>query len=384
MEKPSFDHPISMTADAIWGMEETHVFPVDIESHYKGLLNMMDILYYRNGNSFWPEIKTRHIAYFLALAMPSFAYIDPYRTREMKYNLHAAAIAIENDELTKMVDPYDSLHMRELEEFVTLAMYRLISEKTVNDTHLHEMAERVYRRIVSNGTSTQKVYAYDTIVGTYQVYPNAAALLAFRIVDCRFGTDYGKQIESKVLDFIRQTLFDEKNSIFRDYYKTGSLGIPGEALSPNAFWSSRTPNPASNALSVCFMNYFDSELAQKAWESHKRLFTDQLLDITAEQLADTATGSYISPLPPVAEALYGTLAAAKEMGDREYFEKLQQHVLTIGQVDQREGKIFFDALGDEQRLHSDFLAFARVHVGWGKLMNHNWEDYYQYDYNKVR
>ena len=84
---------------------------------------MMDVLYYRNGNSFFPEVKTRHTAFFLALAMPSYAFIDPHRTREMKYNLHAAAIAIENDELTKLVEPYDSLQMRNLEVFVTCLLY---------------------------------------------------------------------------------------------------------------------------------------------------------------------------------------------------------------------------------------------------------------------
>ena len=73
MERPDYKHPFSLTAEEIWGMEETQEFPSDIECHYKGLLNLMDVLYYRNGNSFYPEIKTRHTAFFLALSMPSFA-----------------------------------------------------------------------------------------------------------------------------------------------------------------------------------------------------------------------------------------------------------------------------------------------------------------------
>ena len=102
MEKPTYDHSFTMTADKIWGMEDTHEFLPDFEGHYKGLLNMIDVLYYRNGNSYYPPVKSRHTAFFLALAMPSYAYIDPHRTLEMKYNIHAAAIAIENDALTEL------------------------------------------------------------------------------------------------------------------------------------------------------------------------------------------------------------------------------------------------------------------------------------------
>ena len=384
MEHPSFEHPISLTADEIWGMENTHQFPVDIESHYKGLLNMMDVLYYRNGNSFFPEVKTRHTAFFLALAMPSYAFIDPHRTREMKYNLHAAAIAIENDELTKLVEPYDSLQMRNLEVFVTLAMYKLVSEKSINDTRFHQMAEKILSRMQANSNSAQEVFAYDTIEGTYQVYPNAAALLAFQIHDRCFGTDYCGRIQDRLLSFLIKELFDHEHQLYRDFYKTGSLGVKGEPLNRAAAWSSKTPNPSANALAICFMNYFDRKTSFTAWESHKKLFTKKLLSITAEQLADTETSSYLSQLPPIAEALYTTLAAAKEMDDQVYFEKLQKHIMDISGVDQREGKIFFDALGQEQILHGDFLAFARVHVGWDKLMNHPWESFYDYDYNKVR
>lgn len=384
MEKPCLEHRLTLTADEIWGMEKTHEFPTDIESHYKGLLNMMDVLYYRNGNSFYPEVKTRHTAFFLALAMPSFAYIDPHRIREMKYNLHAAAIAIGNEELDKRVDPYDSIQIRNLEMFVTFAMYKLVSEKKVNDAPFHQMAEYIYHRIESNGKSAQGIAAYDTIQGTYQVYPNAAALLAFRIHDRCFGSNYCEHIESRMMNFIKKELFDEEQGIYRAFYKTGSLGAVGERLNKNAFWRSETPSAAANALGICFMNYFDADSCRTAWKNHKRLFTDKFLNMTAEELSDTETSSYISQLSPAAEGFYSTLAAAKEMDDRRYFEQLQKYLMEISGAEQREGKIFFDALGKEQALHGDFLTFSRVHAGWGKLMNHDWTAYYEYDYNKVR
>lgn len=384
MENPNFEHPLSLTAEDIWRMEETHQFPMDIESHYKGLLNMMDVLYYRNGNSFYPEIKTRHTAYFLALAMPSFAIIDPHRTREMKYNLHVAGEIIENSNLSKPVEVYDAPFIRRLELFVILAMYKLVSEKKINDGRFHSCAEAVYKRIVANGRSGQNVYGYDTLEGTYEAYPNLAALLAFRIHDRYFGTDYCERIEGKLLTFIREKLMDEETGLFLEFYKTGSLGVEGECLSRSASWSGRTLTAATNALALAFMHYFDASQSQRGWKAFKEKFTGQLLDMKAEDLQDTEVSSYISQLAPVAQGLYGSLFAAKEMGDKEYFDKIQRHILSITRPDQREGKIFFDALGDEQKLHSDFLTLARVHVGWKKIMEHNWEDYYDFDYDKVR
>lgn len=384
MEKPTYNHSFSLTADEVWGMEDTHEFPPDFEGHYKGLLNMMDVLYYRNGNSYYPQVKSRHTAFFLALAMPSYAYIDPHRTLEMKYNIHAAAIALENEALTDALNPYNSERIRKLETFATLAMYKLVSERTLNDKHINELAEEVYDRMIENGTSAQQTYAYDTIEGTYQVYPNALALLAFEIHDRYFGTDYADRMKEKILCFIADNLIDKETGLFRDYYKTGALGYKGEHLSRLAAWASRTPNVSANALGVTFMNYFDKNSAQKAWEAHKKIFTEKLLSVTADQLSNTEAASYLSQLNPTAEGLYSSLLAAKEMNDKEYFELIQNHIMEISGPDQREGKVSFDATGDEQALHGDFLAFARAHVGWGKLMSHNWEDYYSFDYNKVR
>lgn len=383
MERPTYDHSFS-TADMIWDMENTHEFFPDIEGHYKGLLNMMDVLYYRNGNSYYQKTKSRHTSFFLALAMPSYAYIDPHRTLEMKYNIHAACIAIENEELTYALDPYNSDRIRTLEAFATLTMYKLVSERNINDKHINELAECVYQRIVDNGTSAQEIYAYDTIEGTYQVYPNALALLAFEIHDRFFGTDYSQKLKDKVLGFINDNLTDKETGLYKDFYKTGSLGVKGEHLSRSAAWASKTPSISSNALGLTFMNHFDKGSASRAWNCHKEVFTDKLLSVTSDQLANTEAASYLSQLNPAAEGLYSTLLAAKEMDDREYFEKIQHHIMSISSPDQREGKVFFDAVGDEQALHGDFLAFARVHVGWDKLLKHNWEDYYSYDYNKVR
>ena len=384
MEKPTYDHSFTMAADQIWEMEETHEFLPDFEGHYKGLLNMIDVLYYRNGNSYYPPVKSRHTAFFLALATPSYAYIDPHRTLEMKYNIHAAAIAIENEALTDALDPYNSERIRTLEAFAALAMYKLVSEKTLNDRHINELAEKIYERIIENGSSSQCTYAYDTIEGTYQVYPNALALLAFEIHDRYFGTDYSEKVQNKVLTFITENLVDKETGLFRNYYKTGALGYKGEHLSRLAAWTSRTPDISTNALGITFLNHFRPKQAENAWKAHKKLFTEKLLTITAEQLADTQQASYLSQVNPTAEGLYTSMLAAKEMNDKAYFEQLQNHLMKISLPAQREGKVFFDGAGEEQVLHGDFLAFARAHVGWDKLLNHPWEKFYSFDYKKVR
>lgn len=384
MEKPTYDHAFSVTAEAVWNMENTHEFLPDFEGHYKGLLNMIDVLYYRNGNSYYPKVKSRHAAFLLALAMPSFAFIDPHRSLEMKYNLHAAAIAIENEELTYALDPYNSEQIRLLEAFVTLAMYKLVSEKKLNDEHFHELAEKVYTRIIRNGLSEQRTFAYDTIEGTYQVYPNALALLGFELHDRFFETKYLHKIKDDVLNFLLEKLIDGQSGLFNAYYKTGSLGYEGESLVQSATWTSKTPDISANALGIAFMKHFESNVAENAWKAHKEAFTDKILSVTAEALTNESAASYLSPVNPVAEGMYSTLLAAKEMNDPVYFEDIQKHLFSVSAPSQREGKVFFDMLGNEQALHGNFLAFARVHVGWDKLLQHNWEDYYKYDYQKVR
>ena len=57
MERPNYDHSFTLTSDKVWEMEKTHEFPPDFESHYRGLLNLIDFLSYRNGVSYYHTVK---------------------------------------------------------------------------------------------------------------------------------------------------------------------------------------------------------------------------------------------------------------------------------------------------------------------------------------
>lgn len=49
-----------------------------------------------------------------------------------------------------------------------------------------------------------------------------------------------------------------------------------------------------------------------------------------------------------------------------------------------EGHFFLSELGDSEAYIGHFALFARVHVGWQKLLSHPWEKYYEYDYKVIR
>ncbi len=377
-------YKISHTAEEIWNMEKKREFADDIECHYKGLLNFLDILYYRNGNSAYPEVLTRHTVFYLALTMPSLAIIDSSRTKEITYNLHIAGETLENPLLTHVLDGYDSKSIRMVRTGFIYALHKMVGGMKLNDVKLHSYAEKVYQRIIWNGKSTQNVYAIETIQGTYQILPNLEALMLFKIHDMCYGSRYFDKVGEKVLSFITTYMVDEETGLFHEFYKTGAFGIENEFLSSKAAWHSTELKTSVNAMAIPFMHLFDKKRSERAWSEFKRRYSERILNLTSDNIADGVGKSYLTQLAPITESLYGALLTAKEMRDKDFFEEVQKHIILLGKPHMREGKIFFDELGDMKVLQGHFIFFARAHVGWHKILNHNWENYYNTDYNKVR
>lgn len=377
-------HKISNTAEEIWGMLRKSEFTQDIECHYRGLLNFLDILYYRNGNSSYSQVLTRHTVFYLALTMPSLAIIDNSRTKEITYNLHIAGETLENPLLTHVLDGYDSAPIRMVQTGLVFALHKMVGGMKLNDAKLNAYAQKVYQRIISNGQSAENVYAIETIQGIYQILPNLQALMLFKIHDKCYGSQYYDLVGEKVLSFITTNLMDETSGLFHDFYKTGAFGIENEFLSSKAAWHSTELKPSINALAIPFMHLFDKKRSERAWSEFKRRYSEMLVNLTSENIADGVGKSYLTQLAPLTESLYGALLTAKEMGDKDYFEEMQKHIILLGKPHMREGKIFYDQLGDMKVLHGHFIFFARAHIGWHKILNHSWGKYYNKDYNKVR
>lgn len=369
-------------AREIWNMIDNAEYSDDIEAHYKGLLNYLDIIGYRNGNSFDPPIITRHAMAYLAFSMPSLAYVDPSRTRELSYNLNVACDYLDNPLLVRRTERYNSDHMLLVEEGLSCAFYRLISGRKMWDEDFHKYAEDIYNKIVKN-SETDKVWAINTLQGRFEVLPNAMALMIFELHDRFFGTDYSK-IKQHVLDFMNDKLRDPKTGMYYECLLTGTLGYPNESIKEEHAWHPDILKPSVNGLALAFMNYFDPEGCWKAWANFKEYFMESLSSVQSEDICDAVGTSYLSQLAPSSEALLGAMLAAREMGDKEAFNMLQDRLVEIGKPKLAEGKIFYTELGSNQHLLGYFILFSRVHLGWKTLFEHPWEQFYQRDYNKVR
>lgn len=377
-----FPNPVESSARDVFGMTEAHRLTEDIECQRAGMIDYLDILNYMNGNSFDDRAQTRHAVAYLACAMLSIAYIDPQKTREMIYNLGLVVDNIECERLHARVDAYNSDNMTLAERALAAALYRTVSGRGDHDADLHGLCERICTECRLNA-DRQHIAALDTARGRFEVLPNVMALMALTLADRAFGTNYAASA-ADVRKLVCEILRDQQTGLFFESYQTGCIGYTGEAVNPAAAWHTTELCAHVNAIDIAFAHWLDPEGCERAWGAFKERFMDELLGIDADSLAASVGCSYVTQLGPVAEGLLGGLLAAKEMGDVEAFDALQNHLLELAGANMWEGHVIFAALGDLSHMIEMFSLFARVHVPWADLFSHDWETYYLYDYREVR
>lgn len=377
-----FPNPAKSSADDIFGMEQTHKLTEDMESLRQTMVDYLDSLNYSNGHSFDDVIQTRHAIAYLAAALPSLAYIDPHKTREMIYNLGLVVMNIQSEFLKMRVSPYNSDNMIVVEQGLAAALYRMVSGDGLCDDILRRCAETIFSEMQQNSVK-QHIFAIDTTRGRFDALPNLMSMMIFELHDKFFGSRYSVENE-KIMNFILENLRDKETGLFYESYQTGFIGYANEAVNPASAWRTNVLRPSVNGLVLTFMNYFRHEQCAEAWEKYKEIFMDSLMELKTEDLADSVGASFYTQLGPGSEDLLAAILASKEMGDTEAFDKLQSHLYAIGAPNLWEGHFFLSELGEMEHMISLFLLFAQGHVGWKKLMEHSWEKYYKWDYVEVR
>lgn len=377
-----FPNPAQTSGAEIFAMEETHRLTEDLETMRGAMIDFLDIINYENGNSFDDPLQTRHAMAYMAAAMPSLAYIDPHKTREMGYNLGLVVDNINSYHLLMRMVPYSSDNLQLVEWGLACALYRLVSGRVMHDAEFHESAERIYDLICENG-QRQHVFGIDSRRGSFTVAPNAMALLVLEIHDTIFGTRY-LHVKDDMLTSLIEKLWDPQSGLWFESYQTGSIGYKSEHVNPATAWHTNVILPGVNALAIAFMNHFDPKGCTLAWERFKSLFMDSFLAIDAETVAESVGLSYNTQLGPGSEDLLAAMLAAKEMGDLEAFDALQAHLFEIGQPHMWEGHFTFTEFGELEYMVGYFALFARAHVGWDKLLAHDWAAHYEDDYVVVR
>lgn len=388
--------PVSSSADAIWEMSQTHEYPLDIWGHYRQMTDFIDVVNYlrfvmTDEDPVTAKYGQRAMTW-LGFAIPSLAYIAPSQTTDLSYFEHLVLFNGPADYLRTRYSYYGSDNVTLAHLALDAAFYRLISGRDTYDTRVdadpddrlygkigfHELVEQLKNIIDANAASAQGVTALDTVRGRYDALPNLIVMMAFELHDRFFGTDYARY-NVDILDFVEHEIQDPVTKLFFTSYETSYLGFPGEELSPQAHWCMDELSPAVNALALTFYNYFRPDVAREAYANFKILFNDQLLALTADDIAASFGGSYQSSLGAESEALFGALALAREMGDQEYFGILQDRLWEIGAPVMREGQIHFTQFGDAEAIMGMFLTFCRTHIPWKTLFEHDWETYYSYN-----
>lgn len=377
-----FPNPVTSSAEAVFGMEGIHKLTEDMEAQRQGMVDYLDTLNYMNGNSFDGPLETRHAIAYMGMALPSLAYIDPHKTREMCYNLNLIVRNISSYHLLTRAYPYNSENVLLIEKGMVAALYRMISGNNMHDETFHKCAEKIYD-INQKNQIRQHVPGIDTTRGRFEVMPNAISLMVLEIHDRVFGSRYGR-IKDEVISFIKEKLEDTGTGMYYESYQTGCIGYAGESVNPISAWRTNILRPSVNGLAIAFMNYSDPINCEKAWKNYKEMFLDSLLELKAEDIADSIGASFNTQLGPGSEDIMAAMLAAKEMQDIEVFDKIQTHILETGRPHLWEGHLIFTEFGDMESMIGYFMLFARAHVGWKKLMNHPWGKSYDMDYEKIR
>ncbi len=383
MMKQAKIHSVADTAKEIWQMTEQHDFCEDVWAHYKSLLYFGDYYDYKNCHGYFPPHVSRHALSCIGLACPSLAFINPYKTREMGFYLHVATDNLQNPNLQDSYNQFTSANCLLVHQGLACAFYRLVSGKTLHDELFFSYVQQIHDIIMDNHLSAQRVYGIETLTGKYDALINLMGLMVIDLYDRIFGTNCNHH-KNDVLKFVKKRICDHRTGLFHDYFHTGSLGFRNEILAATEIWRDVNLTSASNGYALAFMHYFDPDYAESAWQNFKKEFAEELLCYTAADLSSEIGKSYVTALNPKAEGFYGAMFAAREMEDQDFFEKLLKHLNRISGVSLREGKIWFDALGEYQEIHGFYILLAKTHIPFHELFAHDWASYYDYDFNEVR
>lgn len=361
-------------------------FTDQIEAHYRTLLFDLDLACYNNchvchvpgsGVAFYKAMG------YMALTLPSVAYLDPHRTREVEYNLNLTVKNISNPNLSNPLDMYDSDNVRLILDALSCEMYRLVSGRKQFDERSDALVERIREIFDRNYQSAQKIFAIETVTGRFEMFPNLLAMLVFQIHDEIHGTRYSRE-NDRTFDGLNAYLRDDVSGLYFESLQSGSFGFDGQALDPRFFWVVKNIRLSSNALTLNLMHYFRPQEAEALWSLFKAQFGEKLLETNLDDMKDCSGKSFLTPLGFAQEDLFASLWLAKEMDDVVFFNRLQERLLEVCNPKRIEAKIFYDQLASDGPLVSYFSLLAQCHVGWKRLIEKDWSQTYHKDYNLVR
>jgi hypothetical protein len=190
----------------------------------------------------------------------------------------------------------------------------------------------------------------DCEPGRYFAQCNSISLMSLKIYDKLYDTRYADVEARWTIDFIKDKMTDEDFGFYLKMYQS----------------KMRFCNPMlsgyTNAWTMAFLRTFEPEYNESLYPIWKNYFTKEIGPF-AYVKEDPEAGA--SPL-----ATMTGMMAAKEFGDVSLWEKLRNAIDKEGFMASEEYHYLYQNFNNA--IYNGPVLWTKVHVGWDKILNHNW------------
>ena len=239
-------------------------------------------------------------------------------------------------------------------------LYQLISgdEKFANEyTWLTEKIVAEMRKHHAEGRHE----GADCEPGRYFAQCNSISLLSLKIYDQLYQTNYAEVEARWTIDFIKEKMTDKEFGFYLKMYQS-------EMAFCNPMLSGYT-----NAWTMAFLRPFEPEYNESLYPIWKEYFTKEI-----------GRFAYVKEDPEAGPSPLATMTgmmAAKEFGDVPLWRKLRNSI--DKDIYQKGDSYQYVYKGVNNAIYNGPLLWTKVHVGWQKILDHDWKGNRHYEKPEV-
>jgi hypothetical protein len=352
----------------------------------------------------WPmEMRGMGWSYALApiaYAAASIAVIEPARTKEVVYYLGELAEAHRRPPFwldyaiqQQWGSPLRDNIMWKGPHLMVLGLYTLISgDKERFGPEMQALSRDVYRQHLVNMAKPEgRGRTAGVCCEPNHWFPqcNSWAVNGLALYDKIFGPDkefgvlIGEAYRKDYLAMVKSKLQNPKTGMLR------------RSFHPREGFVEKFDGAFPSAFVALMLKQYDPEWAGELYRTIRENYVKDIpLDLGAsvlESLPTTAKGELLKRDVSVgmigegALAILVMLAATREFDDQETFDRINKTMTNLMHPQWTEYEIRFDhwwnddetgipnfTMGKLFNMYSGWWLWAKVHVGWGTLMNHDW------------
>ncbi len=239
-------------------------------------------------------------------------------------------------------------------------LYQLISGSTEFEEEYHNLSNIILTEAKRNARD-YNFWGIECEPDQYFPPCNSIALLAEKVYDLNFGTDYTETVAKPTAEFIRKKLVDPETgfTLYR-YHPIHDYAEP--YITCDQAWTLST------------FNYFSKEQCAKGFESTKREFYADLKGGTECYMkANRKTLGASTDYEQSTFTLYGPLLA-REHKDIEFYEKVTRFFNDMYGAVLEDGVVHFKEAAPTIETHAEGYYFlGAVHLGFEEIFSYDWK-----------